>query len=248
MLDMLTASESEFLALNFESTAWYDIMDNINGFESNSVTQNNYRAEKMAYFGANKATIKALLGTLPKAAEAPLDEYRHISRKSRNGCRATFLHHTPRKFMICNHLWVYFAQLTGEPLVSKPLATFVDEMLETYSAVMDDYRHDPSFGNPDLDLSEIESSEHVGDIRFEINFTQFYTLLNRISDNNVVPYTCSCGAKFVVLSDRRGDKCPTCKVRHDAKKRLAQTEKIAAMHRATMEVEQGSTNEVVQYE
>ncbi|USD58921.1 hypothetical protein J4N45_10305 [Vibrio sp. SCSIO 43140] len=211
-------------------------MDSLNDFESNSVTQNNYRAERMAFYGANKATIKALLGTIPKAAESPLETYRHISKKSRNGCRATFLHQTPSKFMVCNHLWVYFAQLTGEPLVSRPLASYVDEMLATYSAVMDDYRHDPSFGHHDIesiDNTEQSLARKMGDIRYEINFTQFYTLLNRISDNNVVPYTCDCGAKFIVLADRRGDRCPTCKIRHEAKRRLAQTAKAGECHRVS---------------
>jgi len=153
--------------------------------------------------------------------------------------------------MICNHLWIYFAQLTGEPLVSKPLACYVDEMLDAYSAVMDDYSHYSALNDRDAGTnytSEIALAGTVSDIRNEINFTQFYTLLNRVSDNNIVPYTCKCGTKFIVLADRRGDRCPTCKVRHETKRRLAQISKVDDYNRASRLPPLVKDNGVARYE
>ncbi|MEZ9856737.1 hypothetical protein AB4347_22300, partial [Vibrio breoganii] len=65
------------------------------------------RALDLVRFGANAATIKDLLGSVPKSAQHELGRMQTDFKKSRMGKDASFLHQVPEAFPISNKLWAY---------------------------------------------------------------------------------------------------------------------------------------------
>lgn len=163
------------------------------------------RALDLVRFGANAATIKDLLGQVPKSAQHELLRMDHDFKKSRMGKDASFIHQVPEAFPICNKLWAYYSILSDDPAVKQPLRNNIDKMLDAYARVFD------------------ESSE---DIRNHVNFNRFVQILHRIGDGTIHIFPCDCGTKFIGHTERTGSGCAHCRAERIRNRRKAKTAEV----------------------
>ncbi|MEZ8945317.1 hypothetical protein AB4559_04785 [Vibrio sp. 10N.222.51.C8] len=163
------------------------------------------RALDLVRFGANAATIKDLLGSVPKSAQHELGRMQTDFKKSRMGKDASFLHQVPEAFPISNKLWAYYSILSNDPSVKLPLQDNIDKMLDAYARVFD------------------ESSE---DIRAYVNFNRFVQLLHRIGDGTIHIFKCECGTKYIGHTERPGTGCAHCRAERARNRRKAKDAEV----------------------